>query len=84
MVVWDSTTVVAEPAELVRLTCEQILCDRYSNVQCCITSAVTGSKTNLKAKICHRKILQKSIGMKKYSFIVRLMISSENELAEPH
>ena len=45
MVVWDTTTVVAEPVELLRLTCEQILCDRYSNVQCCITTAVTGSKT---------------------------------------
>ena len=84
MVVWDSTTVVAEPVELLRLTCEQILCDRYSNVQCCITSAVTGSKTNLKAKICHRKILCQSIGMERFSVLPRLVTPSENGFAEPH
>ena len=84
MVVWDSTTVVAEPAELVRLTCEPILCDRYSNVECCITTAVTGSKTNLKAMIYHRKILCQSIGMERFSVLPRLVTPSENGFAEPH
>ena len=84
MVVWDSTTVVAEPVELLRLTCEQILCDRYSNVQCCSTTAVAGSKTNLKAMIYHRKMLCQSIGMERFSVLPRLVTPSENGFVEPH